>query len=101
MAVLMFPNPLEIHLENPQDGTRKASAHPVDVYLGRLSPASRRGFQIALNNIATIASNGTKDAHQLDWTSLGYQETSRIREGLAAQFATRTANYGLCALRGC
>src|SRR5580700_4282252 len=83
-----------------QDATRKASAHPVDVYLGRLGPASRRGFRIALDNIARIASNGTKDAHQLDWSSLTYQETSRIREGLASRFATRTANYGLCALRG-
>ena len=45
-------------------------------------------------------SNGTKDCYGLDWASLTYQETSRIREGLAARFAVRTANYGLCALRG-
>jgi site-specific recombinase XerD len=100
MAVLMFPKPQEIHQESPQDGPRKASVHPVDSFLGRLGPASRRGFQIALDNIAEIVSNGTKDCYRLDWASLTYQDTARAREGLAAQFATRTANYGLCALRG-
>ena len=96
MAVLMFPNPLEMHQKAPG----KASAHPVDTFLGRLSPASRRGFRIALDNIASIVSNGTKDCYGLNWALLTYQETARIREGLAARFATRMANYGLCALRG-
>ena len=96
MSVIPFPNALEM----PQKAPRKATAHPVDVYLGRLGPASRRGFRIALDNIAGIVSNGTKDCYQLDWASLTYEETAKAREGLAAGFATRTANYGLCALRG-
>ncbi len=100
MAVIPFPNPSEIHQKSPQDATRKATAHPVDVYLGRMAPASARGFRIALDNIASIVSNGTKDCYQLDWAGLTYQDTARAREGLAAHFATRTANYGLCALRG-
>ena len=100
MAVIPFPNPLEIHQKSPQDAARKATAHPVDVYLGRLGPASRRGFLIALDNIAEIISNGTKDCYKLDWAGLTYQDTAMAREGLAARFATRTANYGLCALRG-
>jgi hypothetical protein len=58
MAVIPFQKPQEIH----QNAPRKASAHPVDVYLGRLSPASRRGLRIALDNIARIISNGAKDA---------------------------------------
>ena len=100
MAVIPFPKPQEIHQKSPQDAPGKATAQPVDVYLGRLGPASRRGFLIALDNIAEIISNGTKDCYQLDWASLTYQDTARAREGLAAGFATRTANYGLCALRG-
>jgi site-specific recombinase XerD len=99
MAVIPFPTPLEIHQKSPQDA-RKATAHPVDVDLGRMAPASAKGFLIALNNIASILSNGTKDGYQLDWAGLIYRDTARAREGLAAEFATRTAKYGLCALRG-
>ena len=100
MAVIPFPKPQEIHQKSPQDAPRKATAHPVDSFLGRLGPASRRGFLIALDNIAEIISNGTKDSYQLDWAGLTYQDTARVRAGLADGFATRTANYGLCALRG-
>jgi site-specific recombinase XerD len=96
MALIAFPNPQE----TPQKAPRKPCAHPVATYLGRVGVASGRGFRIALNNIAGIVSNGTKDCYGLDWASLTYQETSRIREALAARFAVRTANYGLCALRG-
>jgi hypothetical protein len=42
MAVIPFPNPLEMHQKAPE----KATAHPVDTYFSRLSPASRRGFRI-------------------------------------------------------
>ena len=100
MAVIPFPKPQEIHQESPQDSPKKATAHPVDVYLGRVAPASARGFRIALDNIAEIVSNGTKDCYELNWAALTYHDTARAREGLAAGFATRTANYGLCALRG-
>lgn len=100
MAVIPFPKPQEIPHTNHQDAIRKTSAHPVDVFLGRVGPASARGFQIALENIARIVSAGTKGYYELDWASLTYQDTARAREGLAAGYATRTANYGLCALRG-
>jgi len=65
-----------------------------------MAPASARGFLIALNNIAEFISNDTKDCYELDWAGLTYQDTAGAREGLAAGYATRTANYGLCALRG-
>ena len=43
MAVIPFPNPMEIHLRSaPRMPPRKATTHPVDVYLARLGPASRR-----------------------------------------------------------
>ena len=100
MAIIPFPQPQEIHQKVPQDAPGKASRHPVDAYLSRMAPASRRGFLIALDNIAEIISNGTKDCYELDWAGLTYEDTARIREALAAGFATRTANYGLCALRG-
>lgn len=100
MAVIPFPNPQEIHQEWPHEAPREAKTHPVDIYLGRVAPASARGFRIALDNIAQIVSNGTQDCYELDWAGLTYQDTARVREGLAAHFATRTANYGLCALRG-
>ena len=69
MAVIPFPNHHEIHQKTPQDATRKAVAHPVDVYLGRLSPASRRGFLIALNNIARLFPTAPRIA--TNWTGLG------------------------------
>jgi site-specific recombinase XerD len=99
MAVIPFPKAHELHQKSPHDAPRKAVAHPVDVYLGRLSPASARGFLIALGNIARIISGG-KGCYQLDWATLTYEDTAKAREGLAAGYATRTANYGLCALRG-
>ena len=100
MAVIPFPNPLEIHQKSTLDAPRKASANPVDTYLGRMAPASARGFVIALNNIAELISKGTKNCYELDWAGLTYEDTAKIRGGLAAGYATRTANYGLCALRG-
>ena len=100
MAVIPFPKTQEITHKGHRNASGKASRHPVDVYLSRVSPASARGLRIALDNIARMVSDGNKGCYELDWAGLSYQDTALAREGLAAKFATRTANYGLCALRG-
>jgi site-specific recombinase XerD len=87
-------------IESRQNTAGRADTKPVDAFLGRLSPASQRGFQIALRNIAAIVSDGKDDAHSLDWAALRYADTAKVREVLMARFATRTANYGISALRG-
>lgn len=48
MAAIPFPNPVEIRQKLPQDAARKATAHPVDSFLGRL------GKPPALSESATV-----------------------------------------------
>jgi integrase/recombinase XerD len=74
--------------------------NPVDVFLNRLAPGSRRGFLVALQNIAAIASDGQSDLYGVEWASLTYEDTARIREVLAERYAPRTVNLGISAIRG-
>ncbi len=79
---------------------RKPRKHPVEVYLNRLAPSSRRGMLIALNNLARTIFNGQAGASELDWAELRYEDTTKLRKAMAERFTTRTANYHLCGLRG-
>jgi site-specific recombinase XerD len=80
--------------------TGRPDSNPVEVYLGRLAPGSRRGIRVALETIARHLSNGTADALSFDWASLRYQETSAVRNHLARTYSIHTANLGISALRG-
>jgi hypothetical protein len=53
------------YFQTHQNAPRTATTHPVDAYLGRLGVGSRRGFRIALANLAEIASNGKADLYGL------------------------------------
>lgn len=75
-------------------------ANPVDVYLARLGPGSRRGMLQALDAIADFLSNGTLDANETDWASIRYQHTSAVRSWLVNRYASSTANTMMAALRG-
>src|ERR1017187_7811458 len=74
--------------------------NPVDVYLVRLGPGSRRGQRQALNAIAWFLSGGVLDAEETYWASLRYQDTSTVRSWLVKRYAPNTAKRLLAALRG-
>ncbi len=52
----------------------------------------------ALNAIASLLTNGSADAFNLDWAALRYKHTSTIRFALAEKYTPVTANkiLGLC-----
>ncbi len=90
-----------IHHQKPvPEATGRPDSSPVDVYLGRLAPGSRRGIVVALNTIAGQLSNGSADAFNFDWASLRYDQTSAVRQHLAKTYSIHTANLAISALRG-
>ncbi len=74
--------------------------NPVEAYLTRLGPGSRRGQRQALNAIAGFLSDGVLDGDETDWASLRYQDTSAVRSWLVNRYAPNTAKRLLAALRG-
>ena len=74
--------------------------NPVEAYLARLGPGSRRGQNQALNAIAGFLSDGVVGADGTDWALLRYQDTSAIRSWLVKRYAPNTAKRLLAALRG-
>jgi hypothetical protein len=62
--------PIQQH-ETVPVATGQPDSNPVEGYLGRLSPASRRGILVALNMISGHLSNGTADAYGLDCQGFG------------------------------
>jgi integrase len=78
----------------------KPNANPVDVYLNRLGPGSRRGMSEALDSIARFLTGGTSDAKALDWAAIRYHHTSAVRGWLVKTYAPATAKRIIAALRG-
>jgi integrase len=77
-----------------------ADRNPAAVYLGRLSPGSRRTMRQALDVIANVISAGTADATTLDWSALRYQHAQAIRSAVASRYSIASSNKILAALRG-
>jgi integrase len=82
------------------EAVEKPQANPVDVYLTRLGPGSRRGMSQALDGIAGFLSGGPVDAKTLDWASIRYHHTSAVRGWLVKSYAPATAKRMIAALRG-
>jgi site-specific recombinase XerD len=80
-------------------GTGRPETNPVDIYLGRLAPGSRRGIRVALETISRHLSNRKADAMMFDWASLRYQNTSAVRQYLARTYSPKTTNLAISALR--
>lgn len=83
--------------------------NPVTVYMKRLGRGSRPAILSALNAIAEMAAPSfpwrtSKDdppiAYQYPWAVMRYQMTAAIRAWLAENYAPRSANRMICALRG-
>src|SRR4051812_15127783 len=92
---------IEISAYKPhQNGLTRAVSNPVDVFLNRLAPGSRRGFRIQLATIARYLSEGKVGYQEFDWAGLTYADTSRVRQMLVERFSPRGANHAVCALRG-
>lgn len=72
------------------------SNHPAAVYLGSLTVGSERS---ALNQIASLLTNGECDAMTLDWSRLRYCHTAAVRIALKRKLAATTVNRMLVALR--
>lgn len=74
------------------------SRNPAAVYLAGLSGDGQRTQKQALEKIALILT-GSPDVLACNWAALRYQHTQVIRAKLAGQYAPRTANRILSALR--
>lgn len=77
-----------------------ADRHPVQVYLAKLSPPSRRPMRTAFDVMARFVSAGRAGAHERSWMGLRYQQAAAVRAMLAPRYAPATANRMLAALRG-
>lgn len=75
------------------------SNHPAAVYLGSLTVGSERAMRSALNQIASLLTNGECDAMTLDWSRLRYRHTAAVRIALKQKLAATTVNRMLVALR--
>lgn len=74
--------------------------HPAAVYLSQLSTRSRRVQRIALDQIASILTDGRHNAATMPWQDIRYQHAAAVRSVLAERYAPATANRMLAALRG-
>lgn len=74
--------------------------HPVAVYLGRLTPKSRRTMKYALDKMARLLTRERCDAMTLDWTQMRYPHTAALRAMLAETMAPASVNLFLSGLRG-
>jgi site-specific recombinase XerD len=82
------------------DGARRASEHPVAVYLAQLgSVDSRPAMKSALEKIAAMVDRKAT-AETLPWHQLRFQHTMAIRAELVTNYGARTVNRMLSALRG-
>jgi len=72
---------------------------PADVYLASLAPGSRRTMRHALRVMVELAAPGAWTVSTFPWHLLRPEQTSLIREHLAATAAPATVNKSLAALR--
>lgn len=84
----------------PSPSETLATAHPVWVYLARVSPGSRRTLREALEMMARWLSQGKGGALDFPWWQLRYPHTTALRAWLAERYAPATVNKHLAALRG-
>jgi integrase len=73
---------------------------PVDTYLARLAPSSRRVQLGALDTIARFLTSGALEARDLPWHQMTYEAAVAARAFLADSYAPSTANRHVAALRG-
>lgn len=72
---------------------------PVNVYLSRLAPGSRKTMREALRTLARLLTNNVMDEVTMPWNLLRYENTSALRETLREKYAPASVNKMLSALR--
>lgn len=77
-----------------------ADRSPAWVYLARLDPGSFRAQRGALDSMARRLTGGAAGMRELPWWSVRYQHAAALRSWLATEYAPKTANRYLSALRG-
>ena len=82
------------------EGAAETPFDPVDAYLAQLGEGSRRTMREALTKLASWASQGRADSHELPWHLLRIEHTAALRSRLVSSVAPATANKHLAALRG-
>src|SRR5438105_7274275 len=92
------PQNLEVDAQSATPAT--GAKHPAEVYLGRLSPGSRRTMLGALDTLARIIGGADADATTFPWQTVRYQQAQAARTALAERYAPATANKALAALKG-
>jgi integrase/recombinase XerD len=79
---------------------RARGSNPVDVLLGRTAPSHLPTARSLLNRMAAHFSGGRLDARAFPWHELTYAQVAELRTQLGRQYAPRTANNYLSALKG-
>ena len=80
--------------------TPRRGANPVDVLLGRAAHSHYPTLRSMLNRMAARFSDDRLDAHGFPWHELTYAQVAELRTQLGRQYAPRTANNYLSALKG-
>jgi len=73
---------------------------PAEVLLGRAAPSHLPTARSMLNRMAAHFSDGRLDAVWFPWHELTYEQVAELRTQLGRQYAPRTANNYLSALKG-
>jgi integrase/recombinase XerD len=85
-----------------EDRRRRGPArgtHPVDVLCGRAAPSHLPTLRSMLGRMAAHFSDGSQDARSFAWHDLTYAQVAEFRTLLGRQYAPRTANNYLSALK--
>lgn len=65
---------------------------PIYVFLDNYSKSSRRTVLSAMNNVASILSDGEADATTLNWESVKYEHYAALRSTLEESYKPKTGN---------
>jgi integrase len=85
-----------------EDRRRRGPArgtNPVDVLYGRAAPSHLPTLRSMLDRMAAHFSDGRQDARSFPWHELTYAQVAEFRTLLGRQYAPRTANNYLSALK--
>lgn len=79
----------------------RPTGSPASVYLSALAPSGRATLERALRQFAAIITGDDQaDPRDLDWTRIGYAETTQARAVWVSQYAPAGAKVRLAAVRG-
>ena len=80
-------------------GTADPENHPVAIYLASLAKNSRPAMLSALDKMAERMQHGS-EAYTFPWQGLRFKHTQALRAWLGEEYAPRSINRMICAVRG-